>query len=70
MPKDKSVATKYSWHLEEVVANPDLVREESTHFRDKEERSEISPRLLLPEVQTLSQKDDKCKRTHERVTDR
>ena len=54
-PKDKSVATKYSWHLEEVVANPDVVREESTHFRDKKERSEISHRLFLTENQTLSQ---------------
>ena len=44
----------YTWHLEVVVRDRDLFREESKHFREMCERSEISARLLLTEVHTLS----------------
>ena len=42
-------------HLEEVVRGRDVVREESKHFRNMFNRSEMSARLPMTETQTSSQ---------------
>ena len=44
----------YNWHLQEVVGDRDLVREESEHFSDRYDRSEMSARFLMTDVQTCS----------------
>ena len=54
------------WQLEEVVRDRDLVREESIHFRQMCERSEISARLRVTKgVQTLSPKLEAARDTSE-----
>ena len=45
--------TSYNRQLEEVVKARDLLHKESNHFREMNERSEISIRLHVTDVQTL-----------------